>query len=459
MEARHEINYFTDELYRYYFEHGKTLSREILNTLDKTPLELSDEEKEVFVKFILPRRHQIKQALKARFINSGAKEEVWHTRLLSCSQSIVGQIAAEMLIEEEATAVGPIMSMRTIPLGSRAPSTSLEPSNPPSGMSPPAQPPSEPPAPPAPPPPPAPPGPSIPPAQVTPPEQPSTPAQPEKEIPAIPHISSKLPSYRFPEVPEFETPEELSRKKGRKRTASLIGSGIAIGVVIIMTIIGLITGTGRIQKEVPVYVAGKVALPLEITSPSPSQSFETPNITVSGRTGPEVDVMISIENSGENVHCRSDAQGDFSADITLAEGDNSVEVVARGDDANEKRTVSCQYVMDFPTYKALCQNIDFGLLSQNPDAYKGQKYFATGCINQISGSGGSINILLDVTRGKYGIWTDTICVSYGETIPAHRYSVITIYGEIQGSYSSFSPLGRAITLPLIKAKFIELVER
>jgi uncharacterized protein len=94
-------NFFTHELNVYYSEHGITLTREILDVLNKIPLDFSDEEREVFVKFILPRRQQIKQALKKRYIHLGASKEAWRNNLHLYSKTLIGQIASEMMLEEE----------------------------------------------------------------------------------------------------------------------------------------------------------------------------------------------------------------------------------------------------------------------------------------------------------------------------------------------------------------------
>ncbi len=102
-----EANFFANELHQYYLEHGISLSPEIMTVLSKVPLELTDSEKALFVKFVLPRRHQIKQALRTRFTRSGADQPSWIESAASCSQSIIGQIAGEMLIEDEIMALGP----------------------------------------------------------------------------------------------------------------------------------------------------------------------------------------------------------------------------------------------------------------------------------------------------------------------------------------------------------------
>jgi|GEM_PF-2524863 len=101
-----QMNFFTEELHQYYLEHGVTLSPEILTVLSKSPMELTDNEKGLFVRFILPRRHQIKQALRTRFTRSGEDRQQW-TASIIYSQSVIGQIACEILIEEEVTALGP----------------------------------------------------------------------------------------------------------------------------------------------------------------------------------------------------------------------------------------------------------------------------------------------------------------------------------------------------------------
>ncbi len=101
-----QMNFFAGELYKYYLEHGITLSPEILAVLSKSPMELTDNEKGLFARFVLPRRHQIKQALRTMFTRSGEDQEPW-TASTIYSQSVIGQIACEMLIEEEVTALGP----------------------------------------------------------------------------------------------------------------------------------------------------------------------------------------------------------------------------------------------------------------------------------------------------------------------------------------------------------------
>jgi Glucodextranase, domain B len=525
VESRQEINYLTDELYRHYCDHGKILSQEILDTLSKNPLELSKREKEVFVRFVLPRRQQIKQALKTRFIHSGARREVWYDCLLSNSQSVIGQIAVEMLLEEEAlaaepltkhavplapqeltpavepSAITPAISLSNLPLAQAhhavepplraqqpvqeepsplpAPHAPLQASGPTQHATPPGprdiptippahrevkkiaslKPSPESHATPEPLSTPQPPGEAIPPKPTAPLEVSSISGGASKEAIDTPDAQPEMPSYRFPGITGFEDVETLSRRRSRRKTASSISWGILIGVIALMAIIGFVAGHGSWWKSEAVNVAGETALPLEITNPAQDQSFNTPNITVSGVTIPDADVLITLDNSGRSISCRSDAQGAFSADIVLAEGSNSIKAALTSGNANQSCSLSCQYAMDSAAYEAACQSITYESLTKNLDAYEGQRYSVTGSIDNISVSGESSNILLNVTKNKYGVWNDTVCVSYAGAISARKFSIVTIYGEIQGWYSTSTSLGKAITVPLINARFIDVVQR
>lgn len=95
----YQDNFFTNELYQYYLEKEENLSEQVIQILNKSPLDLTDEERETYQKTILPTRQNIKQTLEKRL---GATEETrneWEEQLHIFSQSIIGQIAAEVFLE------------------------------------------------------------------------------------------------------------------------------------------------------------------------------------------------------------------------------------------------------------------------------------------------------------------------------------------------------------------------
>ncbi len=433
--------YFTDELNRYYVEHGRAMPEEVIGILNKNIMVLSPREKELLVKFVIPRREQIKQALRNSYLHSSANKYVWQKHLVKHAHTIIGQMVAEVMIENEVPIADSGRAKAREPLkragvreetslpGEKAvePGTKVTTECLPTAEGPGTQ------------------------------EKPTFTREPLQTDTSTLRISTKTPSHLFPEEPVLESPERLYRRRSRKRTALLMASGFLLGVAIIMLIIGLVVQRKEAVRE-QVYMGKEQPFLLEIASPQPNQIFNTSKIGVSGRTEPDCEVVIRVENTGVEMTCKSGREGDFSVEVVLEEGKNLIKVTARKDEVSVDSSVSCQYEMDFATYKSLCRSIDFDLLNLNPDAYKGQKYTATGGVVQIEDKEGLTTISLNVTKGKYGFWYDTIHVTYKGSIAAGKNSVITIYGEVVGAFSTVSSSGRPIVIPWVEAKFVEVVK-
>ncbi len=441
MSDQQSRNFFTDELNRYYVEHGRAMPEEVMEVLNRNIMVLSSKEKELLVKFVIPRREQIKQALRSSYLHSSANKFVWQKHLVTHAQTIIGQMVAEVMIESE------------VPMGDSSKLKSREPKAKTGSQEeltmagegtakletggntahlPSAQ------------------------------EQTAGEKFPLVRVsswgdPSTLRISTKPPSHLFPEEPVLESPERLYRRRSRKKTALLMGTGFLLGVAILMLVIGLVVQSKEAGKE-QVYTGKEHLFPLEIASPQANQVFNTSKITVSGRTEPDSEVVVRVENTGAETTCRSGGDGDFSVEVILEEGKNLIKVTSRKGEVSVDCSVSCQYEMDFATYKSLCRKIDFDLLNLDPEAYKGQKYTATGGVVLVEEKEGLTTISLNVTRGKYGLWYDTIYVTYKGSISIGKNSVITVYGEVKGGYSTVSFSGRPVVLPWVEARFIEVVK-
>lgn len=103
-------------------------------------------------------------------------------------------------------------------------------------------------------------------------------------------------------------------------------------------------------------------------------------------------------------------------------------------------------------YKASCKTMSFKELDKNPDGHAGERVKFTGRVVQIMESTGSTDIRMDV-NDNFG---DTVYVVYDGTTTAVEDSMITIYGEVVGSYTYESQAGWQITVPMIRAKYIEV---
>lgn len=94
-----EPNYFVSELIEHYKRQGKNLSPSIADILNKSPLELSPEELNIYTNVVVPSKTAIQQALEELFNASGSSLDTWKQQLPSCSQSAIGLMVSSMLDE------------------------------------------------------------------------------------------------------------------------------------------------------------------------------------------------------------------------------------------------------------------------------------------------------------------------------------------------------------------------
>lgn len=103
--------------------------------------------------------------------------------------------------------------------------------------------------------------------------------------------------------------------------------------------------------------------------------------------------------------------------------------------------------------KANAKTIDYPQLKKNPDRYKGEYVKYTGKILQILEGDNITNIRLAVTPTSYGYnASDVIFIEYVGYTDFVDDDIITVYGEIYGSYSYKSQAGFDIALPGLLAK-------
>ena len=113
-------------------------------------------------------------------------------------------------------------------------------------------------------------------------------------------------------------------------------------------------------------------------------------------------------------------------------------------------------------YIAACQVYDYKEIARQPDQYKGNKARFRGKVIQVSEgiiNSKKVDLRINVTEGEYGLWDDTIYVKYtykdGEP-KVLEDDIVNIYGTIEGTTTYVSVLGSKITIPSLKAEYIEI---
>lgn len=112
-----------------------------------------------------------------------------------------------------------------------------------------------------------------------------------------------------------------------------------------------------------------------------------------------------------------------------------------------------------------CKTIDFKTLARNPNKYKGDKFKFTGEVIQVQESehlfddNTTVDLRINVTKGEYGIWEDTIFATVELSQNADKIledDIITIWGKCDGDYTYESVLGSDITLPKMNIEYYSI---
>ncbi|MEG1564632.1 MAG: zinc ribbon domain-containing protein [Bacteroides sp.] len=132
--------------------------------------------------------------------------------------------------------------------------------------------------------------------------------------------------------------------------------------------------------------------------------------------------------------------------------------VANGVKPNKKPAVA--EVEPKEAYIASCQTLDYTEISRNPSLYAGQRVLFSGKVVQVAESSGNIVLRVDTSEDEYGLWEGTIYVTYEKPNDDESRiledDIISLYGEFKGIKSYTAILGNEITVPEIKAKYVEL---
>lgn len=111
-------------------------------------------------------------------------------------------------------------------------------------------------------------------------------------------------------------------------------------------------------------------------------------------------------------------------------------------------------------YKASCNSISYADIARNPNNYVGQKAAFNGKVIQVQENGKKVVLRVNVTKGKYEIWDDTVYVDYKRKDDNESRilegDIVTMYGEIKGLKNYTAVLGNQISIPHLRVEYIEI---
>lgn len=113
--------------------------------------------------------------------------------------------------------------------------------------------------------------------------------------------------------------------------------------------------------------------------------------------------------------------------------------------------------------RGVCKSYTYEEIARNPEKYDGEYAKFTGEIVQIMEDAGSsyteYTLRVNVTKGEYGFYSDTVYVLYSAEKGESRLlegDIITMYGCLDGTTTYTSIFGQSITIPKFKAMLVEI---
>ena len=115
----------------------------------------------------------------------------------------------------------------------------------------------------------------------------------------------------------------------------------------------------------------------------------------------------------------------------------------------------------YEDFKTKSEVIPFDSYARNTNKYVGKRIVFEGEVIQTLYEGNYCEMRINVTKGEYGFYTDTIYAFYNLQDGEDKFldgDIIKAYGTIIGENSYISVLGSGVQLPLIEIKSMELVK-
>lgn len=166
-----------------------------------------------------------------------------------------------------------------------------------------------------------------------------------------------------------------------------------------------------------------------------------------------VGVMIGVFGQADETIDTSSNQSKITASSVVPSSANKTE---------SKPTSSISAEQAKTQYISSCKSYDYKSIARDPGKYKGKYAKLTGQVSQVLESGSTVVLRVNVTKGEYDIWTDTVYVEYlrlnADESRILEDDIVTIYGQLDGIETYTAVLGNEISIPRINAKYIALAD-
>ena len=191
---------------------------------------------------------------------------------------------------------------------------------------------------------------------------------------------------------------------------------------------------------------------------------DTDSVTITGTTTPGA--VVTISEPGQNYKPatgKADAQGVFSFTVNgVPEGDLTVLLLASEFGyTDSERTVTVTRTLSPASYKASAASIPYNQLIKDPASLSGRIVIYTGQVFQYDSNTTTSHLIVSVTDGGYGFWTDNIWIDLdpatGQSV--FNKTVIRFWGTVVGPYTYTTTTNGSLTIPEVKLRYLDVVSQ
>ena len=111
-------------------------------------------------------------------------------------------------------------------------------------------------------------------------------------------------------------------------------------------------------------------------------------------------------------------------------------------------------------FKSECETYSYETIARNPDNYVMEQVRFRGEVIQVIEDGDDYTLRINVTKGDYGFWSDTIYVEYTKNDSSEprilEDDIVTIYGYCMGTVTYETIFGASVTIPAVLALYVDI---
>ena len=116
-------------------------------------------------------------------------------------------------------------------------------------------------------------------------------------------------------------------------------------------------------------------------------------------------------------------------------------------------------VAKIASLKSEAKTIPYKDLARTPDTYMGAKVKYTGKVIQVQEDGSAVGLRVNVTKGEYGLYDNTMFVAYDKGVISGRVledDIVSLWGTSTGLLTYKTVMGAELSIPQVLAQIVEV---